>query len=416
MDASLGRLVVRRDLPWIILAPAGMAALYAWAVFASTFVHPGLIGPNYNAPGSDWMVMYAAARASLSGHLALIFDGDRFTAHLNALFAGWLTEPLDFRPWVYPPSFLLMLAPFAPLGFFGSYAAFQIVSGGLLVAALRYRADRGPAAAWIALAALASPAAAVNAVDGQCGFLVAALLVGGFRLVRVRPLAAGVLVGLLTFKPQFGLMVPIALIAMRQWRCLLAAALTVLALVAASAAAFGADAWFAWGREAVQGYLGRRSEMGDLRPAVGRQRLCLRGAPGAPAMLASIIQTATILASAAATYAAFRSRLRPDLKLAVLLTAALLAAPHSANYDDVLLVIAAGLWLAAQPRPWPPWQGIMALALWLSALVSPPVLSPPGRLTPLLLAVFIALVLGGVAGKRDDPAAEEAATTPAGTA
>jgi hypothetical protein len=34
-------------------------------------------------------------------------DGDRFTDFLNTNFAGWLSEPLEFQPWAYPPRFLL---------------------------------------------------------------------------------------------------------------------------------------------------------------------------------------------------------------------------------------------------------------------------------------------------------------------
>ena len=37
----------------------------------------------------------------------------------------------------------------------------------------------------------------------------------------------------------------------------------------------------------------------------------------------------------------FRQRMPPDLRLAVLLTCAFLAAPHVSNYDAVLLTVAA---------------------------------------------------------------------------
>src|SRR5258708_9642747 len=88
--------------PTVVAAPALLAAVYAWAVFASTFWRPGSIGLNYNAPGSDWMVLYGAAHQALSGHLPLIFDGDRFTAYLNTAFGGWLSSPIEFPPWVDP--------------------------------------------------------------------------------------------------------------------------------------------------------------------------------------------------------------------------------------------------------------------------------------------------------------------------
>ncbi|THD68288.1 MAG: DUF2029 domain-containing protein [Phenylobacterium sp.] len=388
-----------------VAIPALLAALYAWAVFASTFWRPGAIGLNYNAPGSDWMVLYSAAHLALSGHMPLIFDGDRFTAYLNASLGHWLTAPLQFRPWVYPPSFLVMLAPLEPLGFAGSYAAFQFISAGLLAAALLYRADQPRVAPWLALAVLISPAASINAVDGQCSFLVAALLVAGFRLLGPRPLLAGAVLGVLTFKPQFWILVPVALAAAGQWRSLAAAILSAGVLAAISAAIFGLESWVWWIRETLQSYSSADPKWVSLGRIWGNSVYTCAVLLGIPAKLASLIQTGAILASAAAVVATFRTRLAPDLKLAVLLVAAILAAPHSAAYDVVLLVVAAGLWLASEPTPPAMWRWILALAFWLSALFSPPVLMPTGRFIPLLLVGFIGLVLYSArAGMRLDAA------------
>jgi hypothetical protein len=67
-------------------------------------------------------------------------------------------------------------------------------------------------------AALVAPTTTITAVAGQAGFLCAALLVGGFRLAAGRPIAAGILFGLATYKPQMGILVPVALISARLWR------------------------------------------------------------------------------------------------------------------------------------------------------------------------------------------------------
>ncbi len=45
----------RVHIPAVILAVAAIAALYGWAVVASTPTHPGSIGLNLNALGTDWM-------------------------------------------------------------------------------------------------------------------------------------------------------------------------------------------------------------------------------------------------------------------------------------------------------------------------------------------------------------------------
>ena len=123
--------------PAVVLIPGLLMSFYVWLNLLTTIPYPGKIRLDYNTLGTDWMVFYGAIRSVLDGNASLIFDGDRFTDFLNTTFADWLSKPLAFRPWAYPPSFLLMLLPFAPLGFFGSYAAFQVVTAALLALALR---------------------------------------------------------------------------------------------------------------------------------------------------------------------------------------------------------------------------------------------------------------------------------------
>jgi len=377
----------------LLMVFAALLAVYAWASVGSTLFAPGLIGFDYNAPGTDWMVMYAASDASLSGHLPIIFDGDRFTAHLNELFAHTLRHPLEFRPWIYPPSFLLLLAPFSILGFVGSYLGFQAVSGGLMTAALLHRPDHRAASLWIAVAALLSHAASINVIDGQCGFLVAALLIGAVRMVSVRPIVAGVLLGLLSFKPQFAVLAPVAFLAAGQWRALAAAAATVAGLVILSALVFGPDAWIAWFKEMHEVAAGTNPKWVQLGRLWGDSVFACAVLAGFPAIVANALQAAALILGAGVVALAFRSRLSTDVKLAVLLAAVILAAPHSASYDKVLLVVAAGLWLAAQPRPWPTWAGILVLGLWLSAMIGPPIVMPLGRLLPVLVLGFLVAAL-----------------------
>jgi hypothetical protein len=58
----------------------------------------------------------------------------------------------------------------------------------------------------------------INAVGGQNNTWTAALFGGGLSLLERRPLLAGGLLGLLIYKPQFGLLIPVALLAGRHWR------------------------------------------------------------------------------------------------------------------------------------------------------------------------------------------------------
>ena len=377
---------------WPAALPALAAALYGWAVFASTFDHPGSIGFNYIAPGSDWMVLYGAVRLAMTGHFALTLDSDGFTRYINATFAHWLPEPMFYRPWVYPPAFLILLLPFGLLGFAASYAAFQIVGAGLLAAALLYRPDRKAAAGWIALAALACPAASISVVDGQCGFLVAGLLVLGFRLLPMRPLLAGAVLGLVCVKPQFGLMIPVALLAGRQWRGIAGAAASVLGLAAASAAAFGWQPWLWWVNRAAFSYGTAGSEWASFERMWGNSVYACAALLHCPPSVSLALQVCAAAAAAWCVWRAWRSALAPDRKLAILLAATILAAPHFSTYDMILLAMAGLLWLASLPAPRLA-DGILVLLLWLAPLLAPPALVPVGRAEPLLVLWFLVVAL-----------------------
>src|SRR6202043_3793016 len=93
---------------------------------------------------------------------------------------------------------------------------------------------------------LASPFAAWNFLIGQNGFLTASLLGASLLLLERRPVLAGVFIGCLTYKPQFGILLPLALAAANQWRAFVSTAVTALILTGASIAAFGTGPWIAF--------------------------------------------------------------------------------------------------------------------------------------------------------------------------
>jgi hypothetical protein len=123
---------------------------------------------------------------------------------------------LNGQNWSYPPSIMLLAAPFGKLGYLTALAIWTFLGLALFIAvAWRNVSDwRGP------LPVLMSPAALMCLISGQSAFVTAALLISVFALMDRRPLAAGVLVGLLTIKPQLGLLFPFFLIASGRWRCL----------------------------------------------------------------------------------------------------------------------------------------------------------------------------------------------------
>jgi hypothetical protein len=379
--------------PTIILVVALAASFYAWLNLVTTIPYPGLIGFDYITLGTDWMVFYGAVRSVLDGHAALIFDGDRFTDFLNGTFASWLSHPLAYRPWAYPPSFLLLLLPFAPLGFFGSYLAFQVVTAALLAIALRSCSANLISSRRLVAVALLCPASAINVIDGQAVFLVAALMVGGISLMATRPVLAGLVLGLLTFKPQFCILVPLALIAAGQWRAFFAAGASTLATVAMSSLIFGWDLWLRWFPLIIGNLLNPDEKWISYGRMWGNSVYACAVLLGIPQWLASPVQLLATLGAAASLILAFRSRLSTIEKTAVLLAATVLAAPHSGAYDATLLVIAAAFWLMARGALQPSWHWTLAFMIWLVPIVSPPIFSAAGRFAPLLTVALIALIL-----------------------
>jgi alpha-1,2-mannosyltransferase len=383
----------RMLIPLYLLLPALIGTFFGWAVLVSTFIRPGSIGLNHIAPGTDWMVFYGAVRSALAGHLQLIMNGDDLTAYLNRSFADWLSVPLEFRPWFYPPSFLVLLLPFAPLGLAGSYVAFQVASGGFLAAALDKGAADPACSRYLIAAVLVSPAASINMVDGQCAFLVAALLVSGVRLLEARPILAGAVLGLLSFKPQFFLLVPVALLALDQWRSLIAAACSALVLAAISALIFGIDLWTWWVPQAVANLTSPDPKWVAYGRIWGHSVWACAVLLGLPDRLASLLQLTATAASAIATFVAFRSSLGADRRLAVLLAAAVLAAPHSGPYDATLLVVAVALWLVSEVKAPNRSHWLLGFGIWMVPLISPPTHVVAGRFAPLLTVALIGLIL-----------------------
>ncbi len=372
-----------RRREWLIIALlCGAVGLRGWV-----FYYVGLRGK----PIQDWMVFYQAASAWHDGDLAVIFDGTRLTALLNQRFADFLAVPLNLHPWVYPPSFLLFIVPFALLPFVASWAVFQLVTFAALAAAFRCIAARREV--WIlVLSTLLCPATPFSVFTGQNAFLTAALLVAGIGLAPRRPVLAGVLLGLLSYKPQVCLMVPVALIAARQWRVLAAAATAAGLLALASLAVFGTEAWRYWfdlmlsPSELYQAWVvnGRRA---------GMSMFAWASVLGASDHVANLVQGAFFVGAAGCTWWIYRRPAPPRLRLALLLAATMLASPHVSTSDAVLLGIAATIFMLSLQESGPGFiDAIVSIALWMVPMVNPPIIFPLGLVTPPLICLFIACV------------------------
>lgn len=377
-----------------LIAAALAASLYAWAVCLLTPWLPGKLGLNYNALGTDFMVFHAAIQAALQGDISLLSDGDRFTAALNAKYAHILSASLPFRPWVYPPLFLILLLPFGLLPFYPSFALFQLTGMAVLAAALCAGKNPPRGAKWVALAALICPAASICVVDGQGSFLVAGLMVAGMRLLSARPGLGGLLWGLLSFKPQFALLLPAALTGGKP-RAWLAAGLSAITLAGLSATIFGLDVWHGWLAQTAASNAGTDPRWLLYGRIWGHSVFTCALLLGAPSWAASTLQLVALAGALAAVAYGMRSLAEPGQRAALLLAASLIAAPHWGSYDGVLLMAATALFLADDPRGRPAGAWLLGFCVWMMPLLGPPALNDLARLGPLLTMAVIGAILRG---------------------
>jgi hypothetical protein len=169
--------------------------------------------------------------------------------------------------------------------------------------------------------------------------LTAALLGGALLSLDKRPWLAGVLIGLLAYKPQFGVLIPLALVAGGYWRTIGAAAATVIALVALATAALGVEIWQAFlaSTHFTQSVV---LEQGNTGWEKIQSIFSAARSWGADLPTAYTLQFLLALALATSLIWLWRSEAASELKAAALATACLLATPYVLDYDLVVLAVA----------------------------------------------------------------------------
>jgi alpha-1,2-mannosyltransferase len=324
-----------------------LLGLYCAAIFGWIALSHGLIDPNGKPIGSDFSSFYAAGSLVLDGRASDVYDMAAHYARERQLFGA--TTP--YYGWLYPPIFLLIATPLALMPYPLALALWQSSSFALYLltigAILRHarRDSEAIAKGWL-LAAAAFPAVFINLGHGQNGFLTAGLLGAALVSLPQRPFLSGMLFGLCAYKPQFGLLIPFALLAGGHWRTILAAGVTVIALALAAQLAFGSDIW--WVFAASTGTSRKLLlEQGD----VGFEKLQSVFAAvrtwGGGVSLAYALQGAVSLAALGSVALVWRSRCDHDLKAALLITAVLLGSPHVLDYDLLILAPAIAFLVSA---------------------------------------------------------------------
>ena len=361
----------------------GYGLMIAWLLATSH----GLVD-SYGRPiGTDFVNVWSSGRMALEGQAAAAFDPVVQAPYQQQLL-GFSTD--FFYGWHYPPMFLLVAAGLALMPYGLALFIWLAGTGALYLATIRRIMAGATGDTWlVTLLAFAYPAVLANVTHGQNGCLNAALLGGAMALLPSHPATSGILIGLLAYKPQYGIIVPFALLAAGHWRALASAAMTTIATVLISLAVFGTASWaafFKFGaftKEAIleQGAAGWFKLQGVF-PAVRM----LGGSIGTAYTAQAIVSVLAL----ALTVWIWRQRARHDVKAAVLILATMLATPYAFNYDAMLLgpgiafLVADGL-----KHGFAPYEKSVLALLWVTPLFS--------RELTALTSLPIALIAGSTA-------------------
>lgn len=333
--------------------------------------------------GTDFASFYAAGVLAREGRAVEAYDWQAIHAVERAMFG----EGTPLYIWTYPPFSLLPMSGLAALPYALALCAFLGGTFALCWQVARRVAPPGDAAFW---AIAGFPAVWMNAAHGQNGFLSAAILGAGLCLMPARPFAAGAALGLLAFKPQLMVLVPVALLLGRRWRALGGLVASVAALCAVSLHAYGLDPWvaqFAGMHDSRQAILeSGATGFHKLQSALAAVRLL-----GGPASLGWALQAACGVVALAAVAFTWRGSAPDRVKMAVLIAASLLATPFLNVYDLVILGLPIAV-VASEIRSAHalPWERLVLLIAWLLPAVSV-TLAESARL-PLTPAVLLAMV------------------------
>ncbi|MCL4503109.1 MAG: DUF2029 domain-containing protein [Deltaproteobacteria bacterium] len=346
--------------------------------------------------GGDFCYYWMASKMALAGNPAAVYDPARLQAALADFFG--MPVPLHF---FYPPNFLLAVLPFALLPYHLSLAVWLLSTLAVYVWVIKRTVPHFLAI----IAAVMFAGAIANFGYGQNGFLSTALLGGGLLLLDDSPLAAGFLLGLLTYKPHLAVLVPVALLAERRWQALAAMAVTAAGLILASGLILGFGLWQIFLTKIIPGFLkslgaGHVMAAGAFPWAKMPTLFSAIYAAGLGFWPAIIMQGLVSLVVALLVWRIWSQGASLAVRGSILVLATLLFSPYLVDYDLCLLAL---------PLAWIAWDGhlhgwslgeqVILLLGWMMPLFSEYI----ARATCLPLAPLFLMALSALSLRRLAP-------------
>jgi hypothetical protein len=305
-----------------------LAIVGALMIFRLGFEFSKVVFPEYRPMFGDFISFWTASFFVLEGAAAEAYN---FT-----LVNEFQLETFDQGelPFFYPPTWLMVISPFSMLPYRPSALLFEALQVIALVVACRYML-RDRSILWILIV---FPSVISGIIHGQNALLNTALLAGALgALDRDRPVLAGILIGLLSYKPQLGILIPFALLAGREYRAFASAAVTTLLFAAISWVVFGTEVWRAF----IETIAFARDWLESGHTPANKYASILGWLRqfGVGNTAGMIVQVGFALASFGAVIWSWRRDFSMTIKGSLLVIGACLSTPYLLDYDLALLVI-----------------------------------------------------------------------------
>jgi hypothetical protein len=234
------------------------------------------------------------------------------------------------------------------------------------------------------------PGAITSLFFGQTGTLAAALFLGALLFAGRRPVASGVAAGLLSVKPQLGILLPVCLLAARHWLAIAIAAVAALVTVVAASALFGWDIYplyFAKAAPVMRAIM--EAPFPQSYHANAITVFLTARALGASVPMAYVVQGLAAIGCAVVAWRLWRGPCAdPLMRVAATACLALLATPYGYTYDMVAYSFACAVMF--DRADWKFRAPLLLLWIWpsLSAFVTG--LLFPVTPAPMLIAAVLA--------------------------
>jgi alpha-1,2-mannosyltransferase len=384
---------------------AVLLALCLWGVSAVDLSTPRIFSSQLmdragNVKFQDFLPFYISARLIATGRASQLYDRQVAAAELQATLDTANRRQLTqlVLPYLYGPQVALFFQPLARFSFLTAAWIWAIASVLVMFACVYLIWKSCPALKshlrFVAVCALAFPALFHGFLRGQISVLLVLCFTAAFlALGAERHWLAGIALGVLVFKPQFLVAIPLVLLLAGAWR--------IFAGLVLSAGAQLAFAWIWFGSAVMSAYF---ATMLHLPRWLGSAELSLAPiqmhslrafwsllVPWPKVALALFVLTSLIAIGLAS--AVWQSRLPLALRFSALTLAAVLANPHLFIYD--LVVLAPALLLLVDWTLRNPQQTFLAAAfrvlVYLAFVL--PLIGPLSRWTHLQLSVPVFAVL-----------------------